>query len=603
MQLKRSCIILFFLLTGCILWGQNSVKSIDRTQKKSQSNEIQKAASKLSTSLDKNASEAEIAIEYEALANELEAKKEYSKAEDYLNRAKQIYIKVNDKEKWYTINRRIARLQELQGKYNDAIENYEEASKTTDDKLKKQLNRNDIARIRNILEPEAQSEFIQQNIDILENKNLPQQEKVEVYKQMAENSLQMDNKDVAIKNYKKAMENLSGKEPEVLKLEKKIADVYVADEQYEKAIDINKRLITKTVEINDIDAQIEQLKSLSEVYLIDNKRKEGIATLQQAYDLALKEGRTIEAKTCVERLVEELVKEKKYQESIDLYHGYLGRLEALIQSDSTLIDSKIFQITEDKIMQLEKEKVLKDKLIKEKNTFNYVLIISVVLLALLLFLIVKSFYAIKNKNKKIALQSLRREMNPHFIFNSLNSVNQFIAQSNELEANKYLTSYSKLMRNMMENSNKDFIKLNKELEQLNEYLQLEQLRFSDKFSYAVTVAEDIDPETISVPNMLIQPQLENAIWHGLRYKEEKGFLKLNIIQENKQIIITIEDNGIGLTRSREIKTANQKVHESRGLTNVKERIHLLNELYKTNIRLDIQEKEAPETGVIVTLIC
>ena len=105
-----------------------------------------------------------------------------------------------------------------------------------------------------------------------------------------------------------------------------------------------------------------------------------------------------------------------------------------------------------------------------------------VLLLMLLGFIIKALYAIKTKNKEIALQSLRREMNPHFLFNSLNSVNQFIAQNNELEANKYLTSYSNLMRNTMENSNKDFVTLSNEIENLTKYLELEHLRFKDKFN-------------------------------------------------------------------------------------------------------------------------
>lgn len=242
-----------------------------------------------------------------------------------------------------------------------------------------------------------------------------------------------------------------------------------------------------------------------------------------------------------------------YVESIDLYHRFLADLEGLIEADSTLVDTRIFRVTEEKIARLEKEKDLKDELIREKNTFNYVLIFSLSLLLLLLFLIVKSLYSIKNKNRKIALQSLRREMNPHFIFNSLNSVNQFIAQNNELEANKYLSSYSRLMRSTMENSNKDFIPLGKELALLKEYLALEQLRFSDKFTYRIDVDEDLDVDTCLVPNMLIQPQLENAVWHGLRYKPEKGLLQVSFRKEND--------------------------------------------------RLDIQEKEAPGSGVLVTLDC
>jgi LytS/YehU family sensor histidine kinase len=285
-----------------------------------------------------------------------------------------------------------------------------------------------------------------------------------------------------------------------------------------------------------------------------------------------------------------------------LYEQFFENFEKLIRSDTTLIDAKTFQITEDKIRQLEKEKTLKDELISKKNTFNYFLIGSVVLLLLLFLFIVKALYSIKIKNKEIALQSLRREMNPHFIFNSLNSVNQFISENKELEANKYLTSYSNLMRNMMENSNKDFISLDKEVEQLKKYLDLEHLRFQDKFDFEIIVDEALDAERVFVPNMILQPHLENAIWHGLRYLNEKGFLSLRFDLKGGKINVTIEDNGIGLTKSRELKTTNQKIYESRGLNNTKERIDLLNELYKKNISFKISEKTGEEKGTVVEII-
>jgi LytS/YehU family sensor histidine kinase len=265
-----------------------------------------------------------------------------------------------------------------------------------------------------------------------------------------------------------------------------------------------------------------------------------------------------------------------------------------------LVDAKIFQVTEEKIKQLEKERALKDELITKKNKFNYVLIGSVILMLILLGLIAKALFSIKTKNKKIALQSLRREMNPHFIFNSLNSVNQFIAQNNELEANKYLTSYSNLMRNMMETSNKDFISLSNELEQIKKYLDLEHLRFQDKFDYEIVVDEKLDADAILVPNMLIQPHLENAIWHGLRYRETKGKLKVAFTEENQLIKVSIEDDGIGVEKSKELKTQNQKVHESRGLKNVEERINLLNDLYHQQISYSISSGTGGN-GTMVTL--
>jgi len=277
-----------------------------------------------------------------------------------------------------------------------------------------------------------------------------------------------------------------------------------------------------------------------------------------------------------------------------------------VQADSSLVDAKIFQVTEEKIKQLEKERALKDELITKKNKFNYVLIGSVVLMLILLGLIVKALFSIKTKNKKIALQSLRREMNPHFIFNSLNSVNQFIAQNNELEANKYLTSYSNLMRNMMESSNKDFITLANELEQIKKYLDLEHLRFQDKFDYEIVVDEKIEIDAVLVPNMLIQPHLENAIWHGLRYRETKGKLKVTFTEENQLIKVLIEDDGIGLEKSTQLKTKNQKVSKQEAIEPVskflkEEKIEILNGENEENFDEEMNNKVEDLGDCIVCL--
>lgn len=224
----------------------------------------------------------------------------------------------------------------------------------------------------------------------------------------------------------------------------------------------------------------------------------------------------------------------------------------------------------------------------------------IVLVLIILIIAAKTLYTIR-KRTNVLLYNHCVEMNPHFIFNSLNSVNQFIAQNNELEANKYLSSYSSLMRTMMENSNNDFVPLSIELMHLRKYLELEYLRFSDKFEYAIKVDDEIDPENILVPNMLLQPHLENAIWHGLRYADTKGLLQLSVKDKDKFVEIIVEDNGIGLVKSNMLKTSNQKKQKSRGINNTQERIKLLNSLYHTHITLTMTNKNHGESGVKVVL--
>ena len=585
MQKQLIIIIITLLLTGtCIssVWGQSTVNY---------------NAKKLSRSLEENKSDKEIAADYEAVAKEFAGKKDYVKAEDYYKRARQLYAKMNDNEKLAAIDREIAKVQEAQNKINEAISNYSSASKLSSQKDMRVINANDVSRLQ-ASDLQEQSVHIQSNIGLM-NSTSQRRERSTAYQQLAQNQIQQGNKDKAISSLENALQEETEAE-EAISIKREIANVYASENQMEKAIEINKDLIAEAQKTNDVKIEIDQLQALSSTYLEANQKEEAISLLEQTYDLAITNGRTLDAKNILKQLTEQYVKENEVGKALDTYSDFLENLEPLIRSDSTLIDAKAFQVQEKRISQLENEKTLKDRLIKKQNIFNYVLIASIILILIFLIFIAKALYSIKKKNKRIALQSLRREMNPHFIFNSLNSVNQFIAENNELEANKYLSSYSRLMRNTMENSNKDFISLSTEIEQLKEYLELEHMRFHDKFTYTILISDNLDADSTTIPNMLIQPQLENAIWHGLRYKESGGLLKLEFDVNDNKIIVIIDDNGIGLTQSQALKTKHQRKHRSRGLTNTRERISLLNDLYHTNITMNITEKSNGESGVIVT---
>jgi len=197
-------------------------------------------------------------------------------------------------------------------------------------------------------------------------------------------------------------------------------------------------------------------------------------------------------------------------------------------------------------------------------------------------------------------------MNPHFIFNALNSVNSFIASNDERAANKYLSEFSQLMRAVLENSEEDFIPLEKEIELLKLYVKLEHFRFKDKFEYSITVAENINTQDFVIPPMLLQPYVENAVWHGLRYKKELGKLTINFVQTDSETLkITIEDNGIGRKKSKELKTENQKKQRSKGMGNIQKRISILNEMYDDKVDVLIEDASTNEeqigTKVILTL--
>ncbi len=527
-------------------------------------------------------------------------KGDYAKAESYLQKALEIYTRQNKQKDVARTRRSMAKLQESQNKFVQAIENYRSAAEITKDKTLEQANTNDANRLRNNQDPKVQMNYAQSNVDLFE-KDGKKEEAAQAYRQLAETQIRQKNTKEAVSSYERAIA-ASDKNREVADLTNKLAKVYADNNESGKAITLSIAALEKARQQKDTDLQIVQLQELAGLYAEGNQSGKAEPLLREAYTLALNSGNTLKAKAALSALVGHYREHNNTGQSLAAYEQFVNSLDSLIRSDSSLADARMFALTEGRIQELEKERDLQQELIQRKNRFNYVLIGSVALMLVLLFSLPVPCTPSRSKTKKIALQSLRREMNPHFIFNSLNSVNQYIAENKELEANKYLTSYSGLMRNIMEHSNKDFVSLSTELEQLNKYLELEHLRFHDQFEYHVFIDDALDTDAVLIPNMLIQPHLENAIWHGLRYKEGKGVLQLEFRKQGADIEVLITDDGIGLSKSQALKTVNQKAHQSRGITNTSERIGLLNDIYKSRISMQMTEiKEGMQCGTRVRI--
>ena len=231
--------------------------------------------------------------------------------------------------------------------------------------------------------------------------------------------------------------------------------------------------------------------------------------------------------------------------------------------------------------------------------------LSLLLVASLIYFyyLFKNVKAKRKANQLLLLKSLRTQMNPHFIFNALNSVNNFIAKNDEKSANKFLSEFSRLMRKVLDYSQKDFISFEEEME-LNElYLKLEHFRFRDKFNYVFENNVQHSDYDLEIPPMLIQPFIENAVWHGLRYKEDMGHLSIKVEEKEKELIVEIKDDGIGRKKSKELKTKNQKKLKSTGLENVSKRITLINEIYNKNYEINVTDvdENAEDTGTVVRI--
>jgi tetratricopeptide (TPR) repeat protein len=195
---------------------------------------------------------------------------------------------------------------------------------------------------------------------------------------------------------------------------------------------------------------------------------------------------------------------------------------------------------------------------------------------------------------EIQQANLRQQMNPHFIFNTLNSIQYYMYQHDKLATNNYLTKFSNLMRRVLENSQHTYIPLNDELNALTLYLELESIRFKDRFDYEIKVDEEIDPLMYKVPTMLIQPYVENSICHGLIPMETKGKVKVEIKLVNDYLTCTIEDNGIGRDAAREKNVERKESnHNSLGTKIAASRLDLVNSLYGSCLKTAYTDLKDP----------
>jgi ligand-binding sensor domain-containing protein len=237
--------------------------------------------------------------------------------------------------------------------------------------------------------------------------------------------------------------------------------------------------------------------------------------------------------------------------------------------------------------------------------FSALIYAGIVLVLAGIFLLYLRQQRAKNKSVlELALaeqKALRAQMKPHFIFNSLNSIQHFILNRDEESAHIYLTSFAQLMRRILDHSQTGLITLEEETESLRLYLDLEKLRFGENFSYSISIPSGISASVLMIPPLFIQPFAENAIWHGLQMQKNSPTLEIRFETENNMLHCVIEDNGIGRKRAAAFR---KKGHTSTGMKNVEERIALLNSTSREKISLrihDLNDAEGNPTGTRVEI--
>ena len=203
----------------------------------------------------------------------------------------------------------------------------------------------------------------------------------------------------------------------------------------------------------------------------------------------------------------------------------------------------------------------------------------------------------EKKLTELEMQALKAQINPHFVFNCLNSIKGFIYEKNYRQADKYLDRFADLMRSTIDNSDASVISLEEEIKYLDNYLQLEKLRFTEKFDYCITADAAIDQQQTFVPAMLLQPYVENAIRHGIRFLEnKKGQITISAVVQSGMLVCSIDDNGIGREKAAKLKSSNHIEYQGRGMSISRRRA----ELY--HIQLKITDKKDEQGNSLGTTI-
>lgn len=586
---------LFFFIAFSFLANaqQEDKNKLEKESKVSSLKKVEKAI--------KDNNPAETAVQYTNLGNQYAAAKKYSLSNTYYQRALTIYKDLKDNNKQAEILRKIAINNEALQNFTTASSYYSQAENKATNKSDRQLNYNDLNRVRNNSNPEKQADFLNDNIKILEETN-KKEEVAQTYEQRA--TLSLANKDTlaAISDLKKVVKT---SENNNVKLEAttKLASIYAAADSLKTAIKILEESSKKAYQTKDWENYFTLQQKLANYYFKENNTENALFCLENSLKTAYEISNTKWVTTLNNNLYNYYFKIGNTAKANEYAQVFMQRAWNLVNTDSLLVQNKLVDEISQRVSLLEKEKETQTILYQKSKKFNNVLLVLLISLSLAVLAIVLTLKRLKKKNLQVQLQSLRREMNPHFVFNSLNSVNQFIALNDEIAANNYLTKYATLMRNVMNASNKDFVTLQEEKEALQHYISLEHLRFENQFEYQLIIDDSLDTNQTNVPNMLLQPFIENAIWHGLRYKKEKGLLIVSIKKNENRVEVHIQDNGIGIEASKAIKTKHQQTYKSRGIKNTIERIETLNKLYNCDIIYTTQVLNSNDnsgTSVIVS---
>lgn len=372
------------------------------------------------------------------------------------------------------------------------------------------------------------------------------------------------------------------------------------NEDYQKALDYNLQSIAILEEIQSLGKLCHAYNSLAATYQTVKNYSSAKTYALKAEALSDEIGDLQSHEYALQILFEIHYSMKDYKNAFEYMHAYTEIKDSLLNESNSerILELETKYETEKKekeIAQLEIEKAKQALSIERRDNTIYILISVFVLLLVIAYFLFRQ-YRTEQKHKSLKLEQrlLRSQMNPHFIFNAISGIQNYITNKKPLEASSYLSDFSKLMRSILMSSSTEFVVLEDELNTMDYYMKLQQLRFPDKMAYEIITDESLDTDELMIPPMLIQPFIENAIVHGIAKKEEgKGKIELRLKQKDDTLIVEVSDNGAGLNNTDQ----KRKKHTSMATDITKGRIENFRRSYKQKVHFEMNNR-IKESGEI-----
>jgi tetratricopeptide (TPR) repeat protein len=297
-----------------------------------------------------------------------------------------------------------------------------------------------------------------------------------------------------------------------------------------------------------------------------------------------------------------------YRKALENYINYKNASEEIYEEDTKNLVAMLEaesenEKTQSQIAIFERDKRNNELKAAQTRNLNISIVVVFVILLLLGILFLRQ-NKLKNEQKSTLLEQrlLRLQMNPHFIFNALSSIHSLMNPKDVNRASDYLGSFSRLLRSSLESSREEYILLEDEISSMKNYMDLQRLRYDEKFDYKINVDRAIDLNAAIIPPMLIQPFIENAIEHGIKHKEEPGNIHIRFKLDDKKISCEIEDNGIGREKAWDVEYAKKGKHKSLATEIIRDRIKILNKKLKHKINLIIIDKHSETEQPLGTMV-